>query len=477
MIYVRLFQRYAVLTLLALGLGLLTGCTDQMLTETPSSPEATSDAPTASDSKLRHAHLFSRTSDGASKRILERYEDISTDTEFILGLFDTTLDPQRVLERYENAPGITVKRIFEAATSGFSVHVDANKVKKFLVDIENDNDIEWVEPDPTIQRADPAPTTNYGSGEYMPWGVDQIDAEVFTQLGDDDATLAHYTQRVHVFVLDSGIENLDVNVCETRSFLANGATGDNIGHGTHIAGTIGAKDNLEGIQGVAPNACLHDYRVTNNAGVTKLSTVVDAVDHITALKQAYPDWPMVVNISLGVDVGTTEYNALDEAIQASINAGVTYVLAAGNDAIDASTVTPAHVGDAITVAAHDTEAVFARFSNHGALIDLAAPGVDVMSLPNMTATKTDLSEMSGTSMAASHVSGAAALYLALKNPWAAPAEVQNALRSLSNQTVTGAPDATTTKRLHVGDLRYQLDDDLFDSDDDDSDDDDSDDDD
>jgi subtilisin family serine protease len=476
MIYVRLFQRYAVLTLLALGLGLLTGCTDQMLTETPSSPEATSDAPAASDSKLRHAHLFSRTSDGASKRILERYEDISTDTEFILGLFDTTLDPQRVLERYEDAPGITVKRVFEAATSGFSVHVDESEVDNFLGDIENDNDIEWVEPDPTIQHDDPTPTTNYGSGEYMPWGVDQIDAELFTQLGGDDDddgfTLGDYTQQVHVFVLDSGIESPDVNVCETRSFLAHGTTGDDVGHGTHIAGTIGAKDNFEGVLGVAPNACLHDYRVMNDAGETELSTVVDAVDHITALKQANPDWPMVVNISLGVDVGTTTYNALDEAIQASINAGVTYVLAAGNDAIDASTVTPAHVADAITVAAHDTDAQFASFSNHGALVDLAAPGVDVMSLPNTTATDADLSEMTGTSMAAGHVSGAAALYLALKNPWASPAEVQNALRSLSNQTVTGAPDATTAKRLHVGDLRYLLDDDLFDSDDDDSDDDD-----
>jgi len=465
----RLFQRYAVLALLSLGLALLTGCADGMLTETQpamSDDDPAADAPTATnESKLRYAHLVAGYNDpgdteGPAKRVLERYEHLATDTDFVVGMDETLLEPQRVLERYEDMEDVTVKKTFDSAYPGFSVYVKKNALETFLGEIDADSDIEWVEPDPTIKAKKGSSDRTYSDGEYLPQGIDQIDAEVLAQL--DGVTLAAFTEQVHVFVLDSGIESLDVNVCETRSFLADSsATGDDVGHGTHIAGTIGAIENDEGIQGIAPNVCLHDYRVMEKNGKTMLSSVVDAVDHITTLKQQHPDWPMVVNISLGADVGSAEYNALDEAIEASIDAGVTYVLAAGNDGINTSTVTPAHVADAITVAAHDDQAQFTGFSNHGALVDITAPGVDIVSLPNTMDTSAKLARQSGTSMAAGHVSGAAVLYLALKNPQATPAEVRGALRSLSGDyAVTGAPEGTDATRLHVGDLRYQLDDGL-----------------
>ena len=456
MFFARLFQRYAV-ALLGLALALLTGCTDGMLTE-PQPVESIADEPATNDSKLRYAHLLrSSTPNRTSKRVLERYEDIATDTDFIVGMSDTVLDPMRVLERYEELGDITVKRSFESTYSGFSVHVKRNALDDFLDRIETDHDIDWVEPDPTIQYTSPSPGVDYNDGEYLPWSVDQIDAELFSEVTlDDGSTVSDYTQQAHVFVLDSGISSPDINVCETRSFLDEDIAEDAVGHGTHIAGTIGAKKNGEGILGIAPNVCLHDYRVMAENGKTMLSSVVDAVDHITALKQTHPDWPMIVNISLGADVGSTQYNALDEAIQASIDAGVTYVLAAGNDGIDASTVTPARVADAITVAAYDDDAQFADFSNHGALIDIVAPGVDIVSLPNSMDEEEKLAQQSGTSMAASHVSGAAALYLALKNPYASPAEVRDQLRTLSDRTVTGAPDATATTQLYVGHLFDQL---------------------
>lgn len=473
MMLARLFQRYAVV-LLALGLALLTGCTDRLLTETPSD-----DAPAASESKLRYAHLLashrSEAMPAGAKRILERYEDLSTDTDFIVGMdADTELEPLRVLERYRilerynGLNGVTVKRSFKDVYPGFSVYVKKNALSDFLEEIETDSDIEWVEPDPTIKFKKSSPGAGKDDNEYLPWGVDQIDAELFTQIGDDDddAALGDYTQQTHVFVLDSGITSPDVNVCEVRTFLENDSTddADTVGHGTHVAGTIGAKHNNGGVLGVAPNVCLHDYRVMDDNGKTKLSTVVDAVDHITALKQEHPDWPMIVNISLGADVGATQYNALDEAVQASIDAGVVYVIAAGNDGIDASTVTPAHVADAITVAAHDADAHFAGFSNHGSLIDIAAPGVDIASLPSAAVRDSELAWRSGTSSAAAHVSGAAALYLALKNPYATPSEVRDQLRSYSGHFVSGAPEATTTTRLHLEGLLNELDDDLWDDD-------------
>lgn len=103
-------------------------------------------------------------------------------------------------------------------------------------------------------------------------------------------------------MLDSGIESPDISVCETRSFVDEDVADDATGHGPHIAGTIGAKKNGEGVLGIAPNACLHGCKVMTENGKTVLSSVVDAVDRITALKQAHHNRPMVVNISLGVDI-------------------------------------------------------------------------------------------------------------------------------------------------------------------------------
>ncbi|NBB75478.1 MAG: S8 family serine peptidase [Bacteroidetes bacterium] len=440
MIYVRLFQRYAVLTLLALGLGLLTGCTDSLLTAPPTmeSTEPAAEAPDAN--KLRYAHLM-KGANGANKRVLERYEDLLTDTDFILGLSDTVLEPQRVLERYDDESDITVRRSFEAAQRGFSVRIKEGELDDFLEMIEEDDDIEWVEPDPTVRHKKASDDDTYAWLQHTPWAVRRV----------SDALRAHgdNADQVHVFVLDSGIESTDLNVCETRSFLDEAIDGDKLGHGTHIAGTIGAKDNFKGVLGVAPNACLHDYRVMQDNGDTELSTVVDAVDHITALKQANPDWPMVVNISLGVDVGLTQYNALDEAIQASIDAGVTYIVAAGNDGIDASTVTPAHVEDAITVGAHDAQLAMADFSNHGALVDLMAPGVDILSLPNSLDDAGHMVRLSGTSMAAGHVSGLAALLLA-GDPTLSPDALRSALLAESDAAVQNAPSGTTGQTPFVG---------------------------
>lgn len=482
MILTRLFQRYAAAALVAAGLALLlTGCTDGLLTDTaavdgsgvetddPAAPSATS------SSKLRYTHLLGEDAaaaagldrpdtDGpdAAKRVLSRYGDISTDTDFIVGMDEEiVLDPQRVLSRYEAISGVTVKSAFESVFAGFTVHVKKNALEDFVEQIGADTEIEWAEPDPTVQSKKAATSISFSDGEHLPLGVDQIDAELFAQLSDSlsrkwGVTLGDYTQQVHVFVLDSGITSPDVNVCEVRSFGAVSGEADQVGHGTHIAGTIGAKHNAEGVLGVAPSACLHDYRVMSANGKTMLSTVVEAVEHITHLKKEHPDWPMVVNISLGADVGSTAYNALDEAIQASIEAGVSYVLAAGNEGIDASTVTPARVEGAITVAAHDAEAGFAAFSNHGSLVDIVAPGVDVVSLPSSTDPSSNLMKLSGTSMAAAHVSGAAALYLALRNPQATPEEVLAQLQGLSGHVVTGAPETTPATRLHLGGLLDEL---------------------
>ena len=245
-------------------------------------------------------------------RLFQCYEDLSTDTDFIVGMSDVVLESQRIFQRYEELESITVKRLFEDTYSGFSVHVRKDSFKAFLDQINLDTDIKWVEPDPTIKQESNSPSMSYDDGKHLPWGVDQIDAKLFSDVAlDNGSTLSDYTNRVHVFVLDSGIESPDISVCETRSFVDEDVADDATGHGSHIAGTIGAKKNGESVLGIAPNACPHGYKVMTENGKTVLSSVVDAVDRITALKQAHPNRPMVVNISLGVDI-VSLWNTMDK---------------------------------------------------------------------------------------------------------------------------------------------------------------------
>ncbi|HEX7070930.1 MAG TPA: S8 family serine peptidase, partial [Rhodothermales bacterium] len=215
-------------------------------------------------------------------------------------------------------------------------------------------------------------------------------------------------------------------------------------HGTEVAGIAAARDNSAGIVGVAPGARVHAVKVLDNGGTTELSSIIAVVDHLTELKRRNPSRPMVVNMSLGAETGSTAYNALDRAIQRSIASGVTYVLAAGNDARDASTVTPAHVAEAITVGAYGSDNRLARFSNHGSVIDLLAPGVDVQTLGAGDAVST----VSGTSIAAPHVAGAAALLLA-RRPNLSPEEVRSHLVANSRAIVSGVPRGTTGRSVWV----------------------------
>ncbi len=176
------------------------------------------------------------------------------------------------------------------------------------------------------------------------------------------------------------------------------------------AGIAAAIDDDDGFIGVAAGTPIHDFRVLDDNGEADFSTVIAAVELITQRKLDDPQTPIVVNISFGADVGTRAYNGLDEAIEASIDAGVVY--AAGNDDVDAANVTPAHVTEAITVGSVNKKKWFSSFSNYGSLIDIFAPGEDIESL---SPDHSKIVIMTGTSMAAPHVTGAAALYLEL-NP-------------------------------------------------------------
>lgn len=253
---------------------------------------------------------------------------------------------------------------------------------------------------------------------------------------------------VDVAVLDTGIDprHPDLRVAGGFTVFRDRRLTDPHGHGTHVAGIIGALDNNLGVVGVAPGVRLWSVRVLPRSGHGKWSDVIKGLDWVAT----QGDELEVANLSLGGEVD--EAGPIRDAVQACVDAGVTVVVAAGNDAqpIEGNPplsypIVPAVFDGIITVSALadrngspstdpalfrvrrgyiEEDESYANFSNYGEGIDLIAPGVAIRS----TFKGRRYATYSGTSQAAPHVSGAAALYLAT-HPTATPAEVRQALRS------------------------------------------------
>ncbi|MGH3310590.1 MAG: S8 family peptidase, partial [Streptomyces sp.] len=205
--------------------------------------------------------------------------------------------------------------------------------------------------------------------------------------------------------------------------------------GTHVAGTIAGTDH-----GVAKKANIVAVRVLDDQGSGTTEQVVKGIDWVTKNAKG----PSVANMSLG---GPKD-EALDAAVQKSIDAGISYSVAAGNESADADGSSPARVPDAITVAASDETDKQAEFSNFGKLVDIYAPGVDIVSTTN---TGDDATEtLSGTSMAAPHVAGAAAVFLGA-NQDAKPADVAKGLTDGAiPDAISNPSEGTPNKLLKIG---------------------------
>jgi subtilisin len=198
-----------------------------------------------------------------------------------------------------------------------------------------------------------------------------------------------------------------------------------------VAGIAAAKDNSIGAVGVAPGAKLWAIKILDSKGIGPLSTVIKGIDYV-ALNANHIE---VANLNLGCECKS---KAFDTAINNSVKAGITFVVAAGNGAKDARNISPANNPNVISVSAigdsdgkcgaegpntgYGEDDALTSFSNYGSVVDLAAPGSKIYS----TYKDNTYATMSGTSMASPHVAGAAALYLS-KNPEASPSAVLNAL--------------------------------------------------
>jgi subtilisin family serine protease len=292
------------------------------------------------------------------------------------------------------APGRAIAPIFtyESAINGFAANLSAEQVCAF----QKRPNIELIEGDQTLQtQISEQPITDI-------WGLDRIDST--SKVYDDRYKYTSTGTGIFAYVVDTGInsKHVDFGSRVRPGFSAvkgSKSTEDCNGHGTHVAGTIGGN-----IYGVAKNVSLISVRVLSCSGSGPNSGVIAGLDWI--LKQStVTNSSKVVNMSLGGGVSAT----LDNTVAKLTNAGITVVVAAGNDNSNACNSSPARAPSAITVAASDSNDVLASFSNFGDCVDVIAPGVAIKStwVGSTTATRS----LGGTSMASPHVAGAIARYL------------------------------------------------------------------
>lgn len=318
-----------------------------------------------------------------------------------------------------------VTAVYDAALQGFAAEMSPEDAAL----LSRDDRVRFVEEDSV--------TFVSGVQTSSDWGLDRIDqrdlplngAFMYSQTGNG----------VNAYVIDSGIRVTHAEFGGRASVafdaVNDGQNGNDChGHGTHVAGTIGSTT-----YGVAKNVNLRAVRVLPCSGFGSVSAMINGINWVTANRIE----PAVVNMSVYV---STISNSLNTAINNSVASGVPYIVAAGNNGNDACLYSPASASGALAVGATGSDDARASYSNFGSCVDIFAPGTGITSLSHLS--DSGIRTMSGTSMAAPMVAGAAALFLEAE-PNASPATVSNRIRlDATSGAVTNIDTVSPNKLLY-----------------------------
>ncbi|QKV92473.1 S8 family peptidase [Streptomyces sp. NA02950] len=350
---------------------------------------------------------------------------------------------RETVERY----GVSIRRTYRTALDGYAIRADETQARRLAADPA----VASVTRDARVSlRSAAAPRRSPRTQPYPPsWGLDRIDQPDPVPDGAPERTLdGAYTapadggRGVTVYVVDSGVRT------GHRDFGGRARSGwdfvdddpvaeDGNGHGTHVAATAAGTR-----YGVAKRADVVAVRVLDDRGQGTSAQVLAGLDWV--LKHAVR--PAVVNLSLGT-TDPAPVPAWDTAVRTGIASGLTFTVAAGNEGLSAGSSSPGRVREAITVGATDRFDRRPRFSNWGPAVDLFAPGDRIVSASHTS--DTAAATRSGTSMAAPHAAGAAALYLAAHRS-ASPARVSAALTAAAaTGAVRGAGRGSPNRLLRV----------------------------
>jgi aqualysin 1 len=367
---------------------------------------------------------------------------------YIVVLNDEVTRPGEVANGLARRHGLGVGFVYSHALKGFSATISRARLDEVLTDER----VDYVEHDGTVRAVE----------QVLPWGIDRIDADMSSTLaGDGSGEISS----VNAYIIDSGVDasHADLNVINHVNFRGDGKNYDCSGHGTHVAGTVAAKDNTQDVVGVAPGALVTGVKVLGCDGTGSWSGVIKGVDYVTG-EVVGPDGtrgtaddkkPAITNMSLGGGRNVT----VNDAVRNSANSGVFYSVAAGNDSDKACAYSPASAGRTwdgtkwiydngiMSVGATNSSEEETSWSNYGDCVDIWAPGVNVRSTKKGGGTTL----MSGTSMAAPHVGGGGALYLSSSERASTSAvAIEETFKATAVSTGTKSKDDRAITRLYVG---------------------------
>nr|WP_321293826.1 S8 family serine peptidase [uncultured Trichococcus sp.] len=378
---------------------------------------------------------------------------------------NNSADFQDVIVRFKDKPGQAELHAFKGLGGDISnvftiiPAVSGRLPAKAIEALKNNPQVEVVELDYTVRALEYSPENELGNS----WGAEHINA--------DAALAAGYSgEGVKVAVLDSGVNFNHADLSDNFVFSANELGYDFVsddffpedvyGHGTHVAGILAAASNDFGVVGVAPNAQIVALRVLDNNGEGTASTIIEALQWIQNYNAAHPDSPIrITNNSYGTGSNSSQLEAAFDVLASS---GVLHIGSAGNEGSAAGNGNnvgyPARYGSVVAVAALDKNNLRASFSSTGSDVEIAAPGVAVLSTwkdgVNLLGPQPFsfagyageyFIEANGTSMASPHVAGVAALLMA-----ADPSYTAEAVRNKMNETALDLGDAGKDKLYGYG---------------------------